>query len=55
MQSLGGIDDSSTRKVKVVNGKERDTNMAVDLIIYTRAKKGWRIDKSRKFPRTREW
>ena len=37
---MGGIDDSSTRKVKVVNGKEKDTNMAVDLIIYIRAKRG---------------
>ena len=44
------------KKVKVVNGNgKKDTNMAVDLIIYMRAKRGWSIDKSQKFQRTREW
>ncbi len=34
--------------------EERYKHGAVDLIIYMRAKRGWRIDKSQKFPRTRE-
>ncbi len=29
--------------------------MAVDLIIYMRAKIGWRIDTSQKYARTRKW
>lgn len=50
MQSLGGIDDYSTKNVKVVNGKgKNDTYMTVYLIIYIREKRGWRLDKSYKF------
>ncbi len=56
MQSLGGSDDSSTKKVKVVNGMGgKYKHGTVDLIIYMRAKIGWRIYKNLIFPRTREW
>ena len=56
MQSLGGSDDSSTKKVKVVNGMGgKYKHGTVDLIIYMWSKRGWKIDKNLKFPRTREW